>query len=229
MNFKQILIIAATSLASTTFAQPADARAPRRIERSEAIAMGNLTGVVTPQYPDDMRKQVTGKVVLRILIDKEGNVKKASLLTGSPLLVGATVDAVKQWKFRPYILDNERVEVETTATVEFTADPPYVVTPKPLRVPQKLRVSQGVMEGNLIHKVEAEYPQMAKTAHIQGDVVLDAIINKQGAIGGVRAISGHPILIQAAMDAVKQWTYKPMMLNGEPVEVETTILVRFHM
>jgi periplasmic protein TonB len=96
-------------------------------------------------------------------------------------------------------------------------------------VPQKLRISSGVAEGNLVNRVEPTYPAMAKIAHVQGDVVLQALISKGGGIENLRAVSGHPILIQAAMDAVRQWRYKPYLLNGEPVEVETTITVRFHM
>ena len=103
------------------------------------------------------------------------------------------------------------------------ARPPKVATP------QKLRVSSGVAEGLKIHDVTPTYPQMARIAHIQGDVLLQATISKSGVIENLHGVSGHPILIQAAMDAVKQWKYKPYILNGEPVEVETTIKVQFHM
>jgi protein TonB len=104
-----------------------------------------------------------------------------------------------------------------------TAPPPKVAAP------QKLRVSSGVAEGLKIHDVTPAYPQMARIAHIQGDVVLQATISKTGIIENLHAVSGHPILIQAALDAVKQWKYKPYILNSEPVEVETTIRVQFHM
>ena len=107
--------------------------------------------------------------------------------------------------------------------ISSTAPPPRVATPT------KLRISSGVAEGLLVNKVEPQYPSMAKIAHVQGDVVLQATISKNGQIENLRAISGHPILIQAAMDAVKQWKYRPYALNGEPVEVDTTITVRFHM
>ena len=107
--------------------------------------------------------------------------------------------------------------------ISSTAPPPTVAKP------QKLRISSGVAEGLLVNKVEPQYPSMAKIAHVQGDVVLQATISKNGQIENLRAISGHPILIQAAMDAVKQWRYRPYALNGEPVEVDTTITVRFHM
>ena len=103
------------------------------------------------------------------------------------------------------------------------APPPKVATP------QKLRVSSGVADGLKVHDVQPTYPQMARIAHIQGDVLLQATISKTGAIENLRAIQGHPILIQAAMDAVRQWKYKPYILNGEPVEVETTVKVQFHM
>ncbi|HEY2393225.1 MAG TPA: TonB family protein [Candidatus Angelobacter sp.] len=103
------------------------------------------------------------------------------------------------------------------------APPPKVATP------QKLRISTGVAEGLKIHDVTPSYPQMARIAHIQGDVLLQATISKSGVIENLRAVQGHPILIQSAMDAVKQWKYKPYILNGEAVEVETTIRVQFHM
>jgi periplasmic protein TonB len=107
--------------------------------------------------------------------------------------------------------------------INSSAPPPKVAAP------QKLRVSQGVAEGNLLRKIEPQYPQMAKVAHIQGDVILAATISKSGTIENLHQMSGHPILAQAAMEAVKQWRYKPYLLNGEPVEVETTIKVSFKM
>src|SRR5438270_12529497 len=103
------------------------------------------------------------------------------------------------------------------------APPPKVATP------QKLRVSSGVVEGLKLNAPNPTYPQMARIAHIQGDVVLQATISKTGTVENLRAVQGHPILIQAALDAVRQWKYKPYILNGEPVEVETTIKVQFHM
>jgi protein TonB len=101
--------------------------------------------------------------------------------------------------------------------------------PPKVAAPQKLRISTGVADGLKIHDVQPTYPQMARIAHIQGDVLLQATISKTGAIENLHAMSGHPILIQAALDAVRQWKYKPYILNNEPVEVETTIKVQFHM
>jgi protein TonB len=93
--------------------------------------------------------------------------------------------------------------------------------------PQRVRVSQGVSQGLLIHQVKPNYPPLARQARIQGTVVLQALISKDGSIQNLRLVSGHPMLAPAAIDAVKAWKYKPYFLNGEPVEVETTINVNF--
>jgi protein TonB len=103
---------------------------------------------------------------------------------------------------------------------------PVVVKPK---APTSLNVSSGVMAGNLLAKTLPQYPAIAKAAHIQGVVVLQATISKIGLIQNLRVISGPPMLQQAAMDAVRSWHYKPYLLNGEPVEVETTINVVFNL
>src|SRR6516162_6566251 len=100
------------------------------------------------------------------------------------------------------------------------------VVPK-AATPQRVRVSQGVSQGLLIWQVKPVYPPLARQARIQGTVVLQAVISKDGSIANLHLISGHPMLAPAAIDAVKQWKYKPYFLNGEPVEVETTINVNF--
>ncbi len=93
--------------------------------------------------------------------------------------------------------------------------------------PQRVRVSQGVSQGLLIHKVQPTYPPLARQARIQGTVVLEALIGKDGSIQNLHVVSGHPMLTNAALEAVKEWKYKPYYLNGEPVEVSTTINVNF--
>ncbi len=101
-----------------------------------------------------------------------------------------------------------------------------VAVPK-VATPQKVRVSQGVSQGLLIKKVQPPYPPLARQARIQGQVVLQADISKDGTIQNLRLISGHPMLAPSAIEAVKQWRYKPYFLNGEPVAVETQITVIF--
>jgi protein TonB len=103
--------------------------------------------------------------------------------------------------------------------------------PEVARVPvaTRIRVSQGVSRGLLVSRVEPTYPPMAKMARVQGQVVLHAVISREGTIENLRVVSGHPMLIQSALDAVKQWRYKPYLLNNEPVEVETEVVVDFRL
>ena len=99
--------------------------------------------------------------------------------------------------------------------------------PKPVPTVQRVRVSQGVVNGLLINRVEPTYPPLAQQARIQGIVVLTAIIGKNGSVQHLQVVSGHPVLAPAAIAAVKQWRYKPYVLNGQALEVETTITVTF--
>ena len=100
-------------------------------------------------------------------------------------------------------------------------------TPSPLTTPTRIRVGGNVQAINLINKVTPVYPQLAKQARIQGSVHFTAFIGKDGHIENLQLIGGHPLLVDAAQDAVKQWVYKPTLLNGQPVEVVTQIDVNF--
>src|SRR5271155_4205965 len=102
----------------------------------------------------------------------------------------------------------------------------HVDIPK-VAAPQRIRVSSGVSTGLLIKKVQPNYPPLAKAARIQGTVVLQAEISKDGTIQNLQLVSGHPMLAPAAIEAVKQWRYKPYLLNGEPVAVDTQVDVVF--
>ncbi|HKW16042.1 MAG TPA: TonB family protein [Terriglobales bacterium] len=106
-----------------------------------------------------------------------------------------------------------------------------IISSAPIAVPkvavQRVRVSQGVTQGMVLHRVQPMYPPLARTARVQGSVVLAAVIGKDGTIQNLHVLSGHPLLTQAALDAVKQWRYRPYILNGEPVEVDTQVTVNF--
>jgi periplasmic protein TonB len=99
--------------------------------------------------------------------------------------------------------------------------------PPPTKTPSRIRVGGNVQAAALVNKVTPQYPPIAKTAHVSGTVVLHAIIAKDGSIQELQYISGPPLLMKSAMDAVREWRYKPTMLNGDPVEVDTTISVVF--
>jgi protein TonB len=91
------------------------------------------------------------------------------------------------------------------------------------KAPKQVTVSQQEMQGNILTKAVPVYPPAAKKARIQGKVVLDAVIGTDGTVESLRVLSGPQELQQSALDAVRQWTYKPYLVNGEPVEVETTV------
>jgi len=99
--------------------------------------------------------------------------------------------------------------------------------PPPKANPGRIRVGGNVQMASLVRKVDPTYPAIAKSAHISGTVVLHAIIAKDGTIEHLEFVTGPGLLMRSAMDAVSQWRYKPTLLNGEPVEVDTTISVVF--
>jgi periplasmic protein TonB len=86
-----------------------------------------------------------------------------------------------------------------------------------------------VAQANLISQVSPVYPQQAREARVQGVVLMQATIGRDGAVQDIRVISGHPLLNEAAIEAVRQWRYRPQMLSGQPIEVVTTITVNFSM
>ena len=98
--------------------------------------------------------------------------------------------------------------------------------PPPPAVAKPIIVSR-MMEGSLAHRVEPIYPPLAIAARIQGIVVLEAVIGRDGAVKNLQSLSGHPLLVPAAINAVNQWRYHPYILNGVPVEVDTHVTVNF--
>jgi protein TonB len=102
-----------------------------------------------------------------------------------------------------------------------------VVPPPPLAPSAHPPRISRMMEGNLIYRVQPQYPPLARQARVQGIVVLRAMISREGQIENLQVVSGHPLLVQSAMNAVLQWRYRPYFLNSEPVEVETQITVNF--
>jgi protein TonB len=112
--------------------------------------------------------------------------------------------------------------------VNSTSNLPNVPKLQPV-VPRRISISQGVTKGMLVHQPQPAYPEIAKAARIQGNVILQAVISRDGSIQDLQLVSGHPMLVPAAIEAVKQWRYRPYLLNGQPVEVETTITVIFQL
>jgi TonB family protein len=181
---------------------------------------------VMPVYPEIAKAaHVQGPVLLRVTISRSGDIENLSAINGSTMLWSSAIDTVRQWKYKPYLLNGEPQEVETVVLVNFHLAPDG--TTKVDLVPDPIRVSAGVISSLSIYKVNPVYPPDAKAAGIQGAVVLRAMLGKDGSVEALQVVSGPPALTPSALDAVKQWTYKPYMLNGQPVEVETTITVNY--
>ena len=231
----------------------AQVSAPQRVRVSSGVESGLLQTRVAPTYPPlALQARIQGTVVLNVFISREGDVQNIALFSGHPMLAPAATDAVKQWKYRPYLLNGEPIAVETQVQVNFSlSDKPapdgvagdipggaiggvigsMQTTPPSespgMATPQRVRVSSGVSQGLLVKKVAPQYPEGARAARIQGVVVLKANIDKEGNISNLELISGHPMLVPAAIEAVKQWKYRPYLLAGRAVEVETQIQVNF--
>lgn len=105
--------------------------------------------------------------------------------------------------------------------------PLEIKKPDPPQHKAPLTRSEGVMAAALLYKVQPQYPTLARNIHLAGTVYLRAIIGTDGTVRELVVISGHPILANSALQAVRQWRYQPTRLNGEPVEVETFITVNF--
>ena len=232
------LLICSVLLAS---AQVPDA-IPQRVRVSEGVMRQMRTAKVYPAYPPDaLKARIQGLVSLRVQITTSGDVEQVQVLSGDPMLTGAAIEAVKQWKYKPFLLNGEPCRVDTAVSMYFTLTPsqesPGTVgdatlptaasTNQKIATPQRVRVSSGVAQGLLVRKVNPKYPPDALEARLQGVVLLQVNIDKEGIVYKVELISGHPLLVPAATDAVKQWQYKPYLLNGVAVEVETQVQVNF--
>ena len=227
---------------------------PQRVRVSEEVMEGLVVNKVAPSYPPLARQaRIQGTVIAQITISKTGDVQSVQLFSGHPMLAPAALEAIKQWKFRPYELNGEPVEVETQAKVNFTlagnpsvqgtagdrpggippGEPGGIVDSSEARdphappPPQRIRVSSAVEERLSLKKVPPKYPEEARQDRIQGQVLLQVVVDKEGNVASVELISGHPALAPAAIDAVRQWKYQPYLLNGQPLEVHTQVTVNF--
>ena len=224
-----------------------------RVRVGEEFMEGLVVKKVAPVYPPLARQaRIQGTVVAQIMISKTGDVQSVQLFSGHPMLAPAALEAIKQWKFQPYLLNGEPWDVETKAKVVFTlaGNPPAQGTvgsvpggippdqadgivdavdarDRQTPPPQRVRVSTAVEEKLSVKKVPPKYPPEARQDRIQGSVVLKVTVDRQGNVANIELISGHPVLAPAAIEAVKQWKYKPYLLNQQPVEVETQIIVNF--
>jgi TonB family protein len=196
----------------------------------EPVAVPNVV------YPSQAREgKIEGEVVASFWVSGTGDVMSVRAFKGDRLLATAVEESVSKWKFKPVISGDKAIIVGATASFRFVLsdDDQRVngVVPEigPARQPTRVRVSQGVSMGLLAYRVQPDYPPGARRARVQGTVILRAVIGRDGSIEKLTLVSGHPMLVPAAIAAVNQWRYKPYLLSGNPVEVDTEILVNFQL
>jgi TonB family protein len=164
----------------------------------------------------------------KISASASGAAGKSAKSEAAPLVVkGGSAPAVHT---KPTAADTAAPSLIGMTTPGAGAPPPNLVgetTKGPAPVLQTLNISQGVSQGLLVKKVQPIYPKNALAMHVEGAVELVATISTSGNITAVKILKGEPTLTKAAADAVKQWKYKPYLLNGEPVEIQTQITVNF--
>lgn len=217
--------------------QPQHPRA-RKIRVSAGVLRGVVDHAVVPEYPDDaLKSRIQGSVTFIVIVDETGKVVTSTPVEGEPLLVAASVDALREFHFRPYIIDGFPLQVEsqigfrftlkgegakTTGTTEYTFDVPYRPEFRPGAV-------NG--EGKLTlwpRKISGPKPQLPlELAGKPGSVYLSFTIGVDGKVQDVKVISGDAPFVDAVVSAVKQDVYEPEVINGTPAVAETDVSYHF--
>jgi len=193
--------------------------APSTSTSSAASTVTPKTAAAT--LPGKPPAEAANPTAIRIAATPEPAVKKPD---APPLQVKSNADAKHSEESAPQLPGPLAVASANDSNLNgLMAASPNL--PKPSLA--TLRISQGVSQGLLIKRVQPKYPQAALAAHAQGAVQIQASIDKEGSVVNLKVLSGDPILAHAALEAVRQWRYKPYYLDGQPVEIETQITINF--
>lgn len=173
-----------------------------------------------PVFPPEVKAaRITGVVRLELTVSAEGKTENILPISGHPALADAAVEAVRQWEFEPAQVDGKPVASRAHIEVNFELDRSFAKAPQ--------EVKGTLQMTRLIAQAKPAYPPDAKAKGVSGKVRLRAIIAADGTVDTVRVLDGNPMLVPAAVDAVKQWKYEPARVEGEAVPVITEIDVNF--
>jgi TonB family protein len=199
---------------------PLDPPSPK--DKKRTLKKPRLIRKVDPVYPDEAKKAgIEGRVVVTAVTDVFGCVVEAKAAKGPKALHEAAVNAIKQWVYEPYILDGVPKPVEFTVVASFNLDKEK---DKDKKQPPVISAKE---RPKLIKKVNPKYPKEALKKGVQGKVVLEATIDKNGNVVDAVIIDGHSLLNKAALEAIKQWKYKPFVKNGVKKPVRFTVVMHF--
>jgi protein TonB len=228
------------TIESMDIAMPIMEQADKKVQEEEKkksekkdIKPPKLIKKVEPRYPDEARKAgIEGTVTVEATTDDRGRVQKVKVLKSIPELDQAAVDAVKQWVYEPMVIDGKPHGIVFTITCRFSLDNEKMgkafeggVT----GTDQKPAVTAkgDIKPPKLIKMVEPIYPEIAKQAQVEGVVILEATTDIYGSVIHTRVLRSIPLLDQAAINAVEQWVYEPMIIDGEPRGVIFTVTCTF--
>jgi TonB family protein len=209
--------------------------AQKRFEGDAIRAVGDvkppkLVKQVNPVYPAEARKAgVEGVVILEAKADEQGNVVDARILRSVAPLDQAAIEAVKQWKYEPMILDGKARKVLFTVTVRFTLEDGGKARMLEKFAAGAVKAEGAIEPPKLVKETKPVYPEAARAAGVQGVVILSVRADETGKVIDTMVLRSIPLLDQAAIDAVKQWVYEPMIKDGKAVSVVFTVTVRFQL
>ena len=196
----------------------------------DGIEPPKLVKMVEPVYPEIARQaQVEGVVILEATTDKDGNVAAVRILRSIPLLDQPAIEAVRQWKYEPLIVDGKRRKAIFTVTARFALTSGDKEKDLEQFARGAVKAEGAVVPPKLIKVVEPAYPEEARKKGLEGTVILSLKTDATGHVQDVMILRSIPQLNQAAIDAVKQWVYEPLVLDGKPTPVVFTVTVRFQL
>ncbi len=205
--------------------RPVEAVTPDRVRVGGNAQQTKLIEQTRPVYPPLAKQaRLQGLVRLSAIIGTDGTVKSLDLVSGHPLLAPAAIEAVRQWVYQPTLLNGKPVEVMTQIDVNFAFAEETAA---------KEAVSKGIEEGvtrpSLIRKVEPQFPEQLRHQGLTSTVVLRVVVTREGRIGDARVekVAGAPEFGDAALQAVREWEFKPATKDGQPVDAAATIEVNF--
>jgi len=200
-----------------------------------------LLKTVQPVYPEEAKNAgIEGVVIIEARTDAQGKVVAATVLRSVPQLDQAAVDAVKQWLYEPMLIKGKPTGIIFTVTVVFRLkdkDTKAKDTAKVVSIREAdeefakgaVKVEGEIKPPRLVKTVNPVYPEEARSAEVQGVVILAARIDTNGKVKDIKVLRSIPQLDQAAVDALKQWVYEPLLKDGKPVEAVFTVTVRFQL
>jgi protein TonB len=206
-----------------------------------AVSVPEKIRDVKPYYPEMAREaKVQGIVIIEAVISSSGDVQEARVLRGHHMLDDAALEAVRQWRYTPPLLNGQPVSVVMTVTVNFTLNDgagdgssvsgPSGSIPPPPPPPFAegiLRVGGEITAPRKIFDAAPVYPEAAKAAGVQGIIIAEVLLDVAGNVADIRLLRTNPLLQDAALDAIWQWRYEPALLNGEAVPMVMTVTVNF--